>query len=156
MPKTVFTLRLPAGLAGAIEQAAAQRGITRTAWATYLLERGLHAEQNAGGVASPGVADRLDQLLACLQERTTTQDSALPAAAQTPSLGGVMLPPAALQRLLFAATFVEAMLKQLNATLQRSPTEMGRIASQARDQARAETAQLLQSLSGKSGSEAGL
>jgi hypothetical protein len=67
-----------------------------------------------------------------------------------------MLPPAALQRLLYAASFVEAMLKQLNATLNRSPTEMARIASQARDQAQADTAQLLRSLPGDGGGGTGV
>ena len=61
------------------------------------------------------------------------------------------LAAAALQRLCYAASFVEAMLKQLNAALHRSPTEMARIASLARDQAQAETAQLLRSLPGEAG-----
>jgi hypothetical protein len=149
MPKTVFTLRLPSGLARAIEQAAAQRGITRTAWATFLLERGLHGEQEATGGPTALLAAQLDRLLVHVQELTTAHGP--PPATPAPSPSGVMLPPAALQRLLYAASFVEAMLKQLNATLNRSPMEMARIASQARDQAQADTAQLLRSLPGDGG-----
>jgi len=152
MPKTVFTLRLPAGLAGAIEQAAAQRGITRTAWATYLLERGLHVEQASTGELSLRLAAQLDAIQAEVHHLTTLLGTpgTLPSATP-PAPGGVTLPPAALQRLLYAASFVEAMLKRLNAALHRSPTEMATIASQARDQAQAETAQLLRSLAGDTG-----
>ena len=52
--------------------------------------------------------------------------------------GGGGIPPQAVERLVF-----EAILKKLNASLNRSSSELGTIAAQARDQAQAETAALM-------------
>lgn len=103
---------------------------------------------------SPQLAEQLDQIRAGVQQLTTLlgEQGARPApATPAPPPCGVTLPLAALQRLLYAAAFVEALLKRLNATLHRNPTEMASIASQAREQAQAETVLLLRTLSGDVG-----
>jgi hypothetical protein len=119
-----ITFRLPPALKARIRRDAAERGITRTSWIVHLIERGQ-------------LTDSLEQFLARLGQ------SEPPA----PSRAGAV-PPVILERVLFAVCFSEALLKKLNASLNRSTSELGSVAAQARDQARAETSALLKALQG--------
>lgn len=118
--------RLPATLKAQINRGAAERGITRTNWLIHLIERGQFAED-------------LQRLLP-----KGGQNPEQPAA--TPVAGNV--PPQIIERGLFAVCFAEALLKKLNASLNRSSSELGTIAKQARDQAQTETESLLKLLRG--------
>ena len=112
-----ITIRLPSAMKTRIKREAAERGITRTGWIVHLIERGQ-------------VAESLERLLP-------------EALSSTSRNGGGGIPPQAVERLVFAACFSEAILKKLNASLNRSSSELGTIAAQARDQAQAETAALM-------------
>lgn len=116
-----ITLRLPAALQARIRRDAAERGVTRTSWIVHLIERGQ-------------VTDAL--------ERLPGGDDQPPPAVSS----GV--PPVIIERVLFAVCFAEALLKKLNASLNRSNSELGTVAAQARDQAQAEAAALLKTLRG--------
>jgi len=118
----MFSIRLDAKLTAEISREAQRRGVTRTTWATHLVERGL-------------VIEAFDKLL---------QDAEAPGESSSASLAAI--PLEITQRLLFAACFSEAILKKLNASLNRSTSELGIVATQARDQAQAETAALLKTL----------
>jgi hypothetical protein len=118
--------RLPATLKAQINRAAAERGITRTNWLIHLIERGQFAED-------------LQRLLPKDGQRVE-QPAAVPA-----SHG---IPPQIVERGLFAVCFAEALIRKLNASLNRSSSELGTIAKQARDQAQAETESLLKLLRG--------
>jgi len=116
MKHNVFTIRLAPDTAAQVTREALRRGITRTSWAAHLIERGQ-------------VVESLERLI--------------PDALS--SLGGNNggIPAQAIERVVFAACFSEAILKKLNASLNRSSSELGSIAAQARDQALAETAALM-------------
>ncbi|MBL6748950.1 MAG: hypothetical protein ISP90_00425 [Nevskia sp.] len=124
MKREMFTVRLAPELAAEVSREAQRRGITRTTWASQLIERGM-------------VAEALDGLLS--GDKPAGPSSAGMASA---------VPPDLLKRVVFAACFSEAILKKLNASLNRSSSELGIVATQARDQAEAETAALLKSLNG--------
>lgn len=119
MKHNVFTIRLAPETAVRITREAMRRGITRTSWAAHLIERGQ-------------VVESLESLL---PEALASAGKAVGDPAGISSR--------AMERLLFAACFSEAILKKLNATLNRSSSELGTIAAQARDQALAETAALM-------------
>lgn len=127
MTREMFTVRLAPELAAEISREAQRRGVTRTTWASQLIERGM-------------VAEALDNLL---------KGGTRPAEAS--SNGMATIPAELLQRVVFAACFSEAILKKLNASLNRSSSELGIVATQARDLAAAETAALLKSLNGAPG-----
>lgn len=119
-----IALRLPPALKARIWRDAAERGITRTGWVVHLIERGL-------------LTDSLEQFLAKVGQ------------SEQPAPGrAAAVPPIVLERVLFAVCFAEALLKKLNASLNRSTSELGSVAAQARDQARAETVTLLKALQG--------
>ena len=117
MKHNVFTIRLAPETAAQITREAVRRGITRTSWAAHLIERGQAVES-------------LERLI----------PEALSALGGN---GGGGIPAQAIERVVFAACFAEAILKKLNASLNRSSSELGTIAAQARDQAQAETAALM-------------
>lgn len=119
-----ITLRLPATLTARIRRDAAERGITRTSWIVHLIERGQ-------------ITDALERLL--------PNGGQIDQRAPTVSNG---VPPIIIERVLFAVCFAEALLKKLNASLNRSTSELGTVAAQARDQAQAEAAALLKALRG--------
>lgn len=118
MKHNVFTIRLAPETATQITREAQRRGITRTSWAAHLIERGQAVES-------------LERLI----------PEVLSSISGTSGSGGIPLP--AIERVVFAACFSEAILKKLNASLNRSSSELGTIAAQARDQAQAETAALM-------------
>ena len=111
-----------------MQREAAQRGITRTDWLVHLIERGQFAED-------------VRQLLP-----KNGQTAPQAASSEPRSTSGV--PPQIIERGLFAVCFAEALLKKLNTSLNRSSSELGTIAKQARDQAQAETESLLKLLRG--------
>ena len=113
--------RLPATLKAQIKRDAAQRGITRTNWIIHLIERGQFAED---------------------LQRLLPKDGNRPEQPAVPPTSGAM-PPQIVERALFAVCFTEALLKKLNASLNRSSSELGTVAKQARDTAQAETESLL-------------
>lgn len=130
MKRDLFSIRLAPALSAEVSREAQRRGLTRTAWAAHLIERGLMIEAFDGLVGSgrvPGV-----------------QVAAPRAGATEPT----SMPPAIISRLLFAACFSEAILKKLNAVLNRNSSELGLVAAQARDQAEAESSALIASLHG--------
>ncbi len=110
-----------------MQREAAERGITRTDWLVHLIERGQLAESLEGQLGK-----LVNKTLATSKESKES---------------GAM-PPQVAERVLFAACFSEAILKKLNASLNRSSSELGTVAAQARDQAQAETAVLLKALRG--------
>lgn len=118
MKHNVFTIRLAPDTAAQVTREAQRRGITRTSWAAHLIERGQAVES-------------LERLI----------PEALSSLGGTSGGGGI--PSQAIERVVFAACFSEAILKKLNATLNRSSSELGTVAAQARDQALAETAALM-------------
>ncbi len=119
-----ISIRLPPALRAQVQRQAAERGITRTDWLVHLIERGQLAESLEGQLGK-----LVNKTLATSKE------------------SGAM-PPQVAERVLFAACFSEAILKKLNASLNRSSSELGTVAAQARDQAQAETAVLLKALRG--------
>lgn len=119
MKRDSFTIRLERPLALEVIREARRRGIKRATWASHLVERGL-------------LGERLEKLF---------EDGAQSGA--NPFNSAAAMPPEIMQRLLFAACFSEAILKKLNASLNRSTSELGIVAAQARDQAQAETTALL-------------
>jgi hypothetical protein len=127
MTREMFTVRLAPELAAEISREAQRRGVTRTTWASQLIERGM-------------VAEALDNLLKGGAK-----------SGEASSNGMAAIPAELLQRVVFAACFSEAILKKLNASLNRSSSELGIVATQARDLAAAETAALLKSLNGAPG-----
>ena len=118
--------RLPATLKAQIKRDAAQRGITRTNWIIHLIERGQFAED---------------------LQRLLPKDGKQPEHPAVPPTSSAM-PPQIVERALFAVCFTEALLKKLNASLNRSSSELGTAAKQARDTAQAETESLLKLLRG--------
>ena len=118
--------RLPATLKAQIKRDAAQRGITRTNWIIPLIERGQFAED---------------------LQRLLPKDGKQPEQTAVPPISSAM-PPQIVERALFAVCFTEALLKKLNASLNRSSSELGAVAKQARDAAQAETESLLKLLRG--------
>jgi hypothetical protein len=122
-----ISIRLPPALRAQVQREAAARGITRTDWLVHLIERGQFAED-------------VRQLL------PRNGQAAAPHAASPEARSAGSLPPQIIERGLFAVCFAEALLKKLNATLNRSSSELGTIAKQARDQAQAETESLLKLL----------
>jgi hypothetical protein len=116
MKHNVFTIRLAPETAAQVTREAVRRGITRTSWAAHLIERGQAVES-------------LERLI--------------PEVLASPGSGSGGIPSQAIERVVFAACFSEAILKKLNASLNRSSSELGMIAAQARDQALAETAALM-------------
>jgi hypothetical protein len=118
MKHNVFTIRLAPETAAQVTREALRRGITRTSWAAHLIERGQAVES-------------LERLI----------PEALSSLGGNSAGGGI--PSQAIERVVFAACFSEAILKKLNASLNRSSSELGTIAAQARDQALAETAALM-------------
>ncbi|WP_029922405.1 hypothetical protein [Nevskia soli] len=118
MKHNVFTIRLAPETAAQVTREAVRRGITRTSWAAHLIERGQ-------------VVESLERLI----------PEALSSLGGNGGGGGI--PAQVIERVVFAACFSEAILKKLNASLNRSSSELGTIAAQARDQAQAETAALM-------------
>lgn len=122
MKHNVFTIRLHGDLMAEVERDAARRGLRPTTWVNHLVERG-HQAENLERLLKEGLKGKVQ-----------------------PSNGSPAIPATVMQRLLFAACFSEAILKKLNASLNRSSSELGTVAQQARDQAQAETADLLKAL----------
>lgn len=118
MKHNVFTIRLAPDTAAQVTREAVRRGITRTSWAAHLIERGQAVES---------LERLIPEVLSSLGGNS----------------GGSGIPSQAIERVVFAACFSEAILKKLNASLNRSSSELGTIAAQARDQALAETAALM-------------
>lgn len=127
MKTELFSFRLPPRLAGKVTEQARLHGVNRTTWTSHLVERGL-------------AADALDGML---EPRNGTDVFPAPESAG--------LPPEIVRRIVFAACFAEAILKKLNASLNRNSSELGIVASQARDQAQAETAAVIEALYGTPG-----
>ncbi len=128
MKGNMFSIRLSADLTAEISRQAAKRGITRTAWAAHLIERGLMAE----------TCERLLEAVEESLDRSIVPVATIPST-QPPTASAS---PAALpgwDQMVFMGCFTSAMLKQLNNALNRSSTEIGKIAVAAREQAAAES-----------------
>ena len=125
MTREFFTIRLSPKLASKVTEEANRHGVSRTTWATHLVERGM-------------LVDGLDRLF---PDGAAPVQGSAHAATAAPTAGN--FPPEIFQRILFAACFSEALLVKLNASLNRHSSELGTVAAQARDQATVETAALL-------------
>jgi hypothetical protein len=122
-----FSIRLSVELTAEVSRQAAKRGITRTAWAAHLIERGLLAETS-------------ERFLEAVENRADR-----PAASSPPAGGASTVPavPPGWEKVVFMGCFTAAMMKQLNASLSHSTAEIGKIAAAAREQATAETQAIL-------------
>ena len=127
MKRNMFSIRLSAELTAEVSRQAAKRGITRTAWAAHLIERGLLAETS-------------ERFLEAVES-----GAARPAAASPPAPGAPAAPatPPGWEKVVFMGCFTAAMMKHLNASLNHSTAEIGKIAAAAREQATAETQAIL-------------
>ena len=123
----MFSIRLTAELTAEVSRQAAKRGITRTAWAAHLIERGLLAETS-------------ERLLEAVENGAGEPQASSPPAAGTPTVPA-MLP--GWEKVVFMGCFAAAMMKHLNASLNHSTAEIGKIAAAAREQATAETQAIL-------------
>ncbi len=128
MKGNMFSIRLSAQLTAEISRQAAKRGITRTAWAAHLIERGLLAETCERLLEA--VEESLDRSLVPV---ATIPSAEAPAGSSTPAA----LP--GWEHMVFMGCFTTAILKQLNNALNRSTAEIGKIAVAAREQAAAES-----------------
>ncbi len=132
MKGNMFSIRLSGDLTAEISRQAAKRGITRTAWAAYLIERGLMAE----------TCERFLEAVEQCSDRPVARVPPAPQAQRSgASQGAVALP--GWDQMVFMGCFTSAMLKQLNIALNRSTAEIGKIAVAAREQAAAESQALI-------------
>ncbi|MDR3416068.1 MAG: hypothetical protein P4L83_07770 [Nevskia sp.] len=122
-----ISIRLPPTLRVQVQREAAERGMNLSNRIAHLVERG-------------HLAESLEDLL--------PRNGHPAAPAESPAKASGTVPPQIVERVLFAACFSEALLKKLNASLNRSSSELGLVAQQARDMAQSETASLLRLLRG--------
>ena len=127
MKRNMFSIRLSAELTGRSVAAGREARHHPHRLGAHLIERGLLAETS-------------ERFLEAVEN-----GAARPTAASPPAPGAPTAPatPPGWEKVVFMGCFTAAMMKHLNASLNHSTAEIGKIAAAAREQATAETQAIL-------------